>query len=118
LTGLSRMRDAPLPWVPAAVARWLQEQPDSASGLGRLECLALAAIRAGRETPEEIFASVATADTPPQFWGDTTLWAKINALAQRQPPLVKIEGPQGRLPQWESVVPLGDFRIKPMTNQP
>ena len=112
LTALSRMVNAPLPWVPAAAARWLQERPDPATGLGRLESLALSAIRAGHETPGKIFASVAAADTPPQFWGDTTLWAKINALAQRQPPLVRIDGPGDRLPQWGGDVPLEAFRIK------
>jgi hypothetical protein len=118
LTGLSRMTGAPLPWIPAAVARWLQERPDLASGLGRLECLTLAAIRAGRETPGEIFASVAAADTPPLYWGDTTLWAKVNALAQRQPPLVRITGPRDLLPQWESDVALEDFRITAVPDRP
>ncbi len=112
LTELSAMGDAPLPWIPAAVTRWLQEQPDPTSGLGRLESLALAAIRGGDETPGKIFASVAAAETPPQFWGDTTLWAKINGLADRVPPLVWIQGPTDRLPQWESKVLLKDFRIK------
>ena len=117
LTELSRTSDAPLPWIPAAVARWLQERPDSTSGLGRLEHLALAAIRAGCKTPGKIFASVAAADTPPQFWGDTTLWAKINALADRDPPLVDIDGPADRLPQWESELSLGDFKIRALPNQ-
>lgn len=88
------------------------ERPDMITGLGRLESLALAAIRAGCETPGKIFSSVAAADTPPQFWGDTTLWAKINGLADRVPPLVQIEGPADRLPQWETQVPLKEFRIK------
>ena len=113
LTELSEMNTAPLPWIPAAIARWLQERPDPTTGLGRLESLALAAIRAGCETPGKIFARVAAADTPPQFWGDTTLWAKINSLADRVPPLVRIEGPADRLPQWESCLPLKEFRIKP-----
>ena len=112
LTELSAMGDAPLPWIPAAVTRWLQEQPDPTSGLGRLESLALAAIRGGDETPGKIFASVAAAETPPQFWGDTTLWAKINGLADRVPPLVRIQGPTDRLPQWESKVLLKDYKIK------
>ena len=93
------MAEAPLPWVPAAVARWMQEQPDPTSGLGRLEDLALAAIGAGCDTPGKVFAAVAAKDTPPQFWGDTTLWAKINGLADRTPPLVQIRGPADRLPQ-------------------
>jgi Domain of unknown function (DUF1835) len=111
LSELAQARDAPLPWIPAAVRRWLQERPDPVTGLGRLEHLALEAIRAGCETPWKIFASVAAADTPPQFWGDITLWAKINALAERNPPLVKIAGPMDRLPQWNSDVSLNDFKV-------
>jgi hypothetical protein len=117
LTELSEKTEPPLPWIPAAAARWLQENPDRATGLGRLESLALAAIRDGCETPGKIFAAVAAGDTPPQFWGDTTLWAKINGLADRVPPLVQIEGPLGRLPQWESRISLEDFKIKAMPNQ-
>ena len=118
LTALSRRVDAPLTWVPAAAARWLQEQPDPASGLGRLESLALAAIHGGCTTPADIFASVAAADTPPQYWGDTTLWAKINALAERTPPLVRIDGPTPRLPQWEGMADLQRFRITGLSNSP
>jgi hypothetical protein len=112
LTELSQATNAPLPWIPAAVTRWLQERPDPVTGLGRLENLALMAIRAGCETPTEIFASVAAADAPPQFWGDITLWAKINALAEREPPLVVIDGPTDRLPQWQGEVSLNDYKIK------
>lgn len=108
---LSQGASAPLPWIPAAVTRWLQERPDPATGLGRLERLALAAIQNGCETPGEIFAAVAKDDTPPQYWGDITLWAKINALADREPALVHINGPLKRLPQWESPVDLNRFRI-------
>lgn len=114
---MSKAANAPLPCIPAVLARWLQEQPDSATGLGQLEEFALAAIRSGCETPGEIFAAVAAADTPPQFWGDTTLWAKINALAERDPPLVKIDGPADRLPQWESDMPLSKFTVREFTKQ-
>lgn len=98
---LSRRSDAPLPWVPAAVARWLEEQPDTVTGLGRLEQLALDALHSGCTTPNDIFAHVAAHDTPPQYWGDITLWAKINGLAARNPPLVEITGPAPLLPQWD-----------------
>ncbi|MEJ2689170.1 MAG: hypothetical protein P8130_04330 [Deltaproteobacteria bacterium] len=117
LTELAQTEDAPLPWIPAAVTRWLQEKPDPATGLGRLETLALEAVNAGCDTPGKIFASVSAADTPPQFWGDTMLWAKINALAQRTPPLVRINGPADRLPQWESKLKLNDFRIKGVSRE-
>ena len=118
LTELSKMTAPPLPWVPAAVKRWLQEQPDPATGLGRLESLALAAIRAGCETPDDIFRFAADKETPPQFWGDTTLWAKINGLANRVPPLVQIEGPANRLPQWESQFSLKEFKITASPKKP
>ncbi len=115
---LARTSDAPLPWVPAAVTRWRQELPDPESGLGRLESMALAAIDQGCETPAEIFAAVAAADTPPQYWGDTTLWAKINALADRSPALVCIQGPLPRLPQWEGIADLNRFRVTPSPARP
>ncbi len=117
-TELSRQSDAPLPWIPDAVSRWLQEQPDPATGLGRLESLALEAVQGGCETPGKIFSAVAAADSPPQYWGDITLWTKINALAERNPPLVRIEGPVERLPQWESTVDLNQFRITSLPNKP
>jgi len=112
LSDLSQQTDTPLPWIPAAAMRWLQEQPDPTTGLGRLESLALDAVRAGCETPGDIFSSVAASDTPPQYWGDTTLWAKINAMADREPPLLWIEGPAERLPQWVSTVKLNSFRVR------
>jgi hypothetical protein len=101
----------PLPGMPAAAARLLQEAPDPVTGLGRLEQLALEAIRSGCSSPAEIFKAASANDSHPQFWGDTTLWAKINALADRNPPLVRIEGPTPRLPQWTGGPDLGLFRI-------
>jgi len=106
---LSEYKDAPLPWVPAAVLRWLKEQPDETTGLGRLQKLALEAIRNGKKTPSEIFKVVAAADTHPQFWGDNTLWARINSLADKN--LVHIDGPERRLPQWDTGIDLNSFRI-------
>jgi hypothetical protein len=114
---LSGTTSAPLPWIPAAVVRWLQERPDPVTGLGHLECLALKAIRAGNDTPASIYTYVAAAETPPQYWGDTTLWAKINRLADVEPPLIDISGPARRLPQWDSDLPLKDFTIKPLLNR-
>lgn len=118
LSDLARGADAPLPWVPAAAARWLQAQPDPVTGLGRLEQLALDAIREGHTTPTAIFKAVSAAEEPPQYWGDTTLWAAVNQLAAREPPLVRIEGPANRLPQWESTLPLDAFRITPLSVPP
>lgn len=111
---LSQAADVPLPWIPAAVRRWLQEQPDPATGLGRLESLALAAVRSGCHRPWKIFEAVAAADTPPQYWGDITLWAVLNGLAERTPSPIRIEGPSHRLPQWQSPFLLKEFRISPL----
>lgn len=110
---LAQKTAAPLPWIPAAVSRWLAEQPSPESGLGRLESLALAAVHTGCERVWDIFAAVAAADPPPQYWGDTTLWTKLNGLAERNPPLLRIEGPAARLPQWESPLSLKEFKIIP-----
>jgi hypothetical protein len=108
---LSKCQDAPLPWVPAAVTRWLQEQSEEASGLGRLEQLVLDALYSGARTPSEILAFAVAHDTRPLFWGDTTLWAKINGLATRETPIVRIEGPERLLPQWNDQHTLQEFRI-------
>ncbi len=110
---LSGLADPPLPWISAAVRRWLEEKPDPDTGLGKLERLALEAVRSGRETPADIFAFVAAKDTPPLYWGDTTLWRHVNALADREPPLVRIAGPLARLPQWPGVADCGLFRVQP-----
>jgi hypothetical protein len=116
---LSGYTEAPLPWVPAAVRRWIEEQPDRVTGLSRLEQLALEAIRSGCETLADVFSFVSVRETAPQFWGDTTLWEKINALADREPPLVRIEGPRVRLPQWEGIADFKLFRVYSMeVNEP
>ena len=51
------------------------------------------------------------------FLGRYDPWAKINGLADCVPPLVRIDGPTGRLPQWESEMSIKDFRIKALPNQ-
>ncbi|MBM9513343.1 DUF1835 domain-containing protein [Desulfogranum marinum] len=118
LKELSHATDLPLPWIAAAATRLLQEQPDPQTGLGRLETLAIQAIIDGCEKPGEIFKAVAAEDTPPQYWGDITLWAKINGLAERERPLVRIKGPGNKLPQWKSDIPLQDFTVKALVNRP
>ncbi len=113
LVDLAGLRDAPLPWVPAATARWLLERPDEATGLAQLEKLALRAVHSGLKTPGEIFNFAKTHDIHPIFWGDATLWAKINNLANRTPALVRLEGPAPFLPQWNDIDTLKAFRIYP-----
>ncbi len=114
LKELAHLQDAPLPWVSAAVTRWLQELPDEANGLGRIEQLTLEALTSGCRTPSEVLRFVANHDTHPLYWGDATLWAKINKLAKCTPPIVKIEGPGPLLPQWNGQELLHRFRIHPL----
>ena len=108
---LATQSQAPIPWVSAAVTRWLEEHNYADSEFGRLEYHILTALRAGHHSPAEIFTAVAQADTPPQYWGDSTLWSKINGLAERTPPLINIQGPSPRLPQWQSEHPLAQYRV-------
>lgn len=109
LRELAHRTAAPLPYVPAAADRLLLEIPDPETGCGRLEELALAAVAGGARTPAEVFRAAAAAERPPQYWGDTTLWARINGLAARG--LLRICGPANRLPQW-GVIPDG-YQILP-----
>lgn len=81
------------------------------TGLRRLEQLALEEVRSRCQSPLEILKDVSIKETPPQFWGDITLWAKINALADRK--LVQIEEQTENLPQWEGIHDLKMFRIIP-----
>lgn len=111
---LANLEPSPLPFIPAAVTRWLKEQPDGTTGLGYLEQLALDAIRSGCRHPWEIFRYVAAHDTPPQYWGDSTLWAKINRLATLSPPLLRISGPTPLLPQWDCQEKLKSFSVYPL----
>ena len=112
LQDISKMEDAPLPWVPKAAKRWVEEQPDDETGLKKLETLVLEALHNGLQEPIAIFHHVSAADSSPQYWGDITLWAAINNLADRHPPLVQIEGPDSRLPQWLPDKKIKQFRIK------
>lgn len=108
---LARESAAPLPAMPAAVARWIEEQADPVTGLGRLESLVLEAVAAGCATPAAVMAAVKAADRPPCYWGDTTLWAVINRLADRTPARIIIDGPAPRLPQWHTQGDVGSFRL-------
>ena len=109
LTRLANEGPCPLPPLPGAAARWLAEYPET--GLGRLQTLILDGVARGCRTPLELQDHVARADTPPRFWGDTHLWVLINGLAQGDAPRLRIQGPEPRLPQWESCLDLSQFSI-------
>jgi len=112
LNEMAIKKDLPLPWVSNAAKRWIEEQPNSKTGLGKLETLILSAIKNEIKKPWDIFKYVAKKDSLPQYWGDSTLWQKINELADKKPSRIKINGPKKRLPQWKSNIDLNLFEIE------
>ncbi|MDR3088842.1 MAG: DUF1835 domain-containing protein [Desulfobulbaceae bacterium] len=82
LRRLALEQSAPLPFLPAACARLLEELPDE-TGLGKLDRLILAALRDGAPDFIAVYRYVAAHDTRPQFWGDTWLKVKYEKLRAR-----------------------------------
>lgn len=93
---------AALPYLGAALRRFLEQLPGREGGLDRLEREALEAIAAGATSPIAVFRAASAAEARP-FFGDTFLWGCLNRLAEAPHPLVAIDGPEPRLPQWDSL---------------
>jgi hypothetical protein len=83
----------PLPFLRAALRRFLQELPDRESGLGRTERAVLEGVRDGITDPLELFRAVQAADDV-FFIGDLSLWHCIWMLAGGPHPLLASE-PRG-----------------------
>ncbi len=98
-----------LPYVAEAMHRHLQRFPFVTNGLDRLEREVLEAIAAGRSKPPGIFVHAQDVEERPYF-GDTMVWACIDAMACARHPLVHVEGP-GRLPRWNPPPSLGDWDL-------
>jgi hypothetical protein len=80
LSRIGAMRSTALPFLPAAVRRYLAEYPSVRNGLGRTEQLALEAIAAGAKTGAEVFLAVQNRERRP-YMGDTMLYAVLRGLA-------------------------------------
>ena len=89
-----------LPCLSRALTRWLEEWPDTRTGLGRMDRAILAAVAAGAETPATIFKVVNESERP-AFAGDTTVFRHLRRLAECSPALLELDGP-GKLPCWEA----------------
>lgn len=100
LRELAQTSVAPLPFMPSAIQRWLEEQATEHQPLGKLDRLILQAIDRGYHRPMDIFHEIRRNESHPIYWGDSMLWEKINRLQERHPSIVKIEGLSPRLPQW------------------
>jgi hypothetical protein len=108
LRQLAAQTDAPLKWVPAAAQRWLDEEGD----FKVIENLIFNALDDGKTNPVQIFRHACVHETLPQYWGDSTLWMKINQMAEADPPSLEIEGPQAKIPQWPSDIDLKRFLVR------
>ena len=93
LVRLSRERDAALPFLPAAIRRYLAEYPSTRNGLSRTEQRALQAIGAGARTPADAFVRVERREQRP-FLGDTMFYAVIRGLAAGKQPALEGDHPR------------------------
>jgi hypothetical protein len=80
LNRLSRMRTRALPFLPAALRRYLAEYPSTTNGLSQTEQLVLEALEAGARTPDEAFVAVQRREPRP-FMGDAMCYAVLRDLA-------------------------------------
>ena len=87
LTRMSRMRSQALPFLPAALQRYLAEYPSLWNGLSRTEQLALEAVAAGARTPLDAFVAVQRREPRP-FMGDGTFYAVLRDLASGDHPVL------------------------------
>jgi len=87
LSRIGAMRSTALPFLPAAVRRYLAEYPSVRNGLGRTEQLALEAIAAGAKTGAEVFLAVQNRERRP-YMGDTMFYAVLRGLASGRFPAI------------------------------
>ncbi|MEO8449031.1 MAG: hypothetical protein ABI647_04530 [Gemmatimonadota bacterium] len=87
LSGLFKTDLTPLPFLAAALRRYLAEYPSVENGLGRTERMALEAIRDGAGTPAEAFVAVQQREENP-YQGDAMFYAIVRDLARGSFPLI------------------------------
>jgi hypothetical protein len=93
LQGLAREPLPALPFLPAALARLLEERPWCGAQLGRSQRQILRAVAEGAATRGAVFAATQAMEQAP-FMGDTGVWRRIDDLAAGQRPLL-IAGGRG-----------------------
>jgi hypothetical protein len=86
----------PLPFLGAALRRYLAELPSTRNGLGQTESHGLAAFAAGADTPQHAFQAVQRFEAAP-WMGDAMFYAVIRLLALGPVPLLVPVA--GRLPK-------------------
>jgi hypothetical protein len=91
MAALADQTSAPLPFVPAAIRRLLEELPGRLDGLSRTERQGLGAFATGATTLEEAF-QVQALQEPAIFLGDLPFFRAMRGLADAEVPLLTIEG--------------------------
>lgn len=81
-----------LPYLKDALTRHLEQYPSTFNGLSRTKNQILKAIDSGAATPMQIFIAASQMEERP-FMGDTSLWQRIDELAECKVPLLKLDGP-------------------------
>jgi len=88
LLELSRQKSAALPFLSAALERFLEEYPWTNDGLSRTERQILQAVAAGKRGKTEIYTASSKQEETP--WGDASVYLRMEWLASGpQPALVK-----------------------------
>ncbi len=87
-----------LPFLGAALRRFLEEYPGLRDGLSRTERQVVELLRVGISTPAELFLAISDREERP-FLGDSTLWTYIHGLASGPVPLLSpVDGGSLSLP--------------------
>jgi hypothetical protein len=96
LVRLTRSRTRALPFLPAAIGRYLAEYPSTVNGLSRTAQLTLEALEGGARTAREAFPRVQDREARP-FMGDSMFYATVRDLTAGLHPL--LAGTHPRLPR-------------------
>ena len=80
LSPFAERSDAEMPFLQAAIARWLEEFPSERDRLSRMERELLTAAREGDATRESLF--LAACRMEPWPWGDNSVYRRIDGLTE------------------------------------
>ncbi len=91
LADLAELDAAPLPFLPAALTRLIDEYPSERNGLTVTESRACALLAEGARDPTSLFGDVQSREEAP-FMGDWSFWRVLDGLATGRVPLVQVVG--------------------------
>jgi hypothetical protein len=95
-----------LPYLAGAIQRFLEEYPETGTGLNRTERMILEALERGPSGPRELFRAVQRREER-VFMGDFSFWRILHALAEGAKPLVRLTSD----PEPRQVLPRGSAEI-------